>query len=98
MQEAGASIHTSDDDGDTTLHYSAFGRKADVMEYLLSPHLQANVNAVNFKKCSVLHVSVVMQDIKSVKLILSQPNVEVNKYALKDFMFLKDLYNVSKHA
>ena len=82
MEEGGASIHTTDDDGDTALHYSAFGRQADVMEYLLLPHLEANVNAVNVKKCSVLHVSVVMQDIRTVKLILRQPNIEVSKYIL----------------
>ena len=92
LDEAGASIHTTDDDGDSALHYSAFGRQADVMEYLLSPHLQANVNAVNVKKCSVLHVSVVMQDIRTVKLILRQPNIEVSKYNLKTVLASQQTY------
>ena len=79
LEEGGASIHVTDDDGDTALHYSAFGRQADVMEYLLLPHFGANINAINVRKCSVLHVSVVMQDVKAVKLILRQPNIEVSK-------------------
>ena len=62
------------------MHYAAFGRKPDVMEYLLStsdPKL--DVNSTNAKKCSVLHVSVVMQDIKAVELLLRQPNILVSK-------------------
>ena len=79
LEKGGASIHVTDEDGDTALHYSAFGRQADVMEYLLLPHFGANVNATNVRKSSVLHVSVVMQDVKAVKLILGQPNIEVSK-------------------
>ena len=77
IQTSNASVHTIDDDGDTALHYAAFGRQAAVMEYLLLPSINANVNAVNIKKCSVLHVSVVMQDIQAVELILRQENIEV---------------------
>ena len=77
VNEANASVHITDDDGDTSLHYAAFGRQAEVMEVLLHPSLDANINAVNMKQCSVLHVSVVMQDIRAVALILSQDNIEV---------------------
>ena len=77
VKEANASIHITDDDGDTSLHYAAFGRQAEVMEFLLNPSLNANINAVNMKQCSVLHVSVVMQDIRTVALILKQHNIEV---------------------
>jgi E3 ubiquitin-protein ligase mind-bomb len=77
LQKANASVDTTDDDGDTALHYAAFGRQAAAMEYLLLPSFQANINAVNIKKCSVLHVSVVMQDIQAVEIILRQENVEV---------------------
>ena len=83
LQKANASVHTTDDDGDTALHYAAFGRQADVIEYLLLPSLQANINAVNIKKCSVLHVSVVMQDIHSVQIILRQENTEVIQIRFK---------------
>ena len=63
------------------MHYAAFGRKPDVMEYLLSTSdPKADVNSTNAKKCSVLHVSVVMQDIKAVELILRQPNISVSKF------------------
>ena len=77
IQTSNSSVHSVDDDGDTALHYAAFGRQAAVMEYLLLPSINANVNAVNIKKCSVLHVSVVMQDIQAVELILRQENIEV---------------------
>ena len=81
LQEASASVNITDEDGDTALHYAAFGRKPDVMEYLLcTSDPKADVNSTNAKKCSVLHVSVVMQDIKAVQLILRQPNISVNKF------------------
>ena len=77
IKEANASVHTIDDDGDSALHYAAFGRQVEVMKFLLHPALNANINTVNMKQCSVLHVSVVMQDIAAVALILEQLNIEV---------------------
>ena len=77
IKEANASVHAIDDDGDSALHYAAFGRQVKVMEFLLHPALNANINTVNTKQCSVLHVSVVMQDIAAVALILEQMNIEV---------------------
>ena len=59
------------------MHYAAFGRQVEVIEFLLHPALDANINAVNMKQCSVLHVSVVMQDVGAVALILNQQSIEV---------------------
>ena len=77
VKEANASVHITDDDGDSALHYAAFGRQEEVIEFLLHPALDANINAVNMKQCSVLHVSVVMQDVGAVALILNQQSIEV---------------------
>ena len=59
------------------MHYAAFGRQVEVIKFLLHPALDANINAVNMKQCSVLHVSVVMQDVAAVALILNQQSIEV---------------------
>ena len=76
LDDAGADIHLEDDDGDSALHYSAFGRKMEIMKSLLNRG--ANPNAKNLKGCSVLHVCVVMQHIEAVKLLINQPTIDVN--------------------
>ena len=48
----------------------------ETMEYLLSRG--ADVNAVNLKRCSVLHVASVMKDSQAVALLLQQPDIDVN--------------------
>lgn len=55
-----AKIDTLDDDGDSALHYAAYGKQVEIMEYLIEKG--ADVNAVNATRCSVLHVSTVMSD------------------------------------
>ena len=50
-----ALIDARDHEGDTALHYAAYGRATHVVEYLLA--MGADPNATNEKKCSVLHVS-----------------------------------------
>jgi hypothetical protein len=69
-------IDIRDDDGDSALHFAAFGRRLPMMEFLISRG--ADVNAVNGKRCSVLHVSTVMKDSDAVALLLQQPNINVN--------------------
>jgi len=53
-------FNTADDDGDSVLHYAAYGKQSGIMKYLLGRG--ADVNAVNATRCSVLHVSTVMSD------------------------------------
>lgn len=69
-------INARDPDGDSALHYAAYGKKKDVIEYLLSRG--ADVNVVNEKCCSVLHISVLVSDVEVVRLLLEQPRIGVN--------------------
>ena len=69
-------LNKTDHEGDSPLHYAAYGKKTAVVQYLLA--MGANVNAVNEKKCSVLHVSVLVSDIDTVKLLLGQQDIDVN--------------------
>ncbi|KAL7645433.1 UNVERIFIED_CONTAM: hypothetical protein RMT77_003819 [Armadillidium vulgare] len=70
-----ASLHMADDDGDTPLHYSAFGNQPEIMELLLRKG--ANINAINKGRCSALHVAVNKQHPACVKLLLKY-NCDVN--------------------
>lgn len=71
-----ANIDIRDDDGDSPLHYAAFGKQVATMEYLISRG--ADVNALNAKRCSVLHVATVMKDVDAVSLLIRQTSIDVN--------------------
>ena len=62
--------------GDTALHYAAYGKKVEAIKLLLE--MGADSNRVNGKNCSTLHISVLMKDLESVRLLLEQPNIDVN--------------------
>lgn len=72
----GSNIDIRDDDGDSALHFAAFGKKLGTIDLLISRG--ADVNAVNAKRCSVLHVSTVMKDGDAVALLLRHPDIDVN--------------------
>ena len=61
-------LEARDDEGDSALHYAAYGRKLEVIRKLLS--MGADPNAYNEKKCSLLHIAVVMEDPAIVELLL----------------------------
>ena len=69
-------LEARDDDGDTALHYASYGKKVETIKFLLE--MGADINSVNAKKCSVLHVSVLMKDQDSVDFLLTQPNININ--------------------
>ena len=69
-------LNKTDHEGDSALHYAAYGKKTAIVQYLL--HMGANVNAINEKKCSVLHVSVLVSDVDTVRLLLGQQDINVN--------------------
>ena len=75
LLDNGTSLQTVDDDGDTALHYSAFGNQPEIMELLLKKG--ANINSVNKGRCSPLHVTVNKQHPACVKLLLKY-NADVN--------------------
>ncbi|XP_066603887.1 E3 ubiquitin-protein ligase MIB2 isoform X2 [Prorops nasuta] len=75
LLDAGASLRIVDEDGDTPLHYAAFGNQPEIMELLLSRG--AAINAVNNGKCSALHVAVNKQHFQCVRTLLRH-NSDVN--------------------
>ncbi|XP_012288301.1 E3 ubiquitin-protein ligase MIB2 [Orussus abietinus] len=68
LLDAGASLRAVDEDGDTPLHYAAFGNQPEIMELLLSRG--AVIDAVNNGRCSALHVSVDKQNAACVMTLL----------------------------
>lgn len=68
LLDAGASLRAVDEDGDTPLHYAAFGNQPEIMELLLSRG--AAINAINNGRCSALHVAVNKQHAHCVKVLL----------------------------
>ncbi|XP_037088726.1 LOW QUALITY PROTEIN: E3 ubiquitin-protein ligase MIB2-like [Pollicipes pollicipes] len=75
-----ASVAATDDDGDTPLHYSAFGywpEPAEIMELLIRK--SCDVNATNRGQCSALHVSVNKQHVGCVRVLVKagcDPNLQ----------------------
>ncbi|XP_022698616.1 E3 ubiquitin-protein ligase MIB2-like isoform X1 [Varroa jacobsoni] len=69
LLRAKASLESADDDGDTALHYAAFGNQPAVIERLLAAG--ANINAQNNTKCTPLHVAVNKQFLECVRVLLS---------------------------
>lgn len=63
-----ANLEAHDEDGDTALHYAAFGNQPKVIETLLASG--ANINAQNRTKCTPLHVAVNKQYLDCVKILL----------------------------
>ncbi|XP_070516518.1 E3 ubiquitin-protein ligase MIB2 isoform X3 [Cardiocondyla obscurior] len=68
LLNVGASLRAADEDGDTPLHYAAFGNQPEIMDLLLSRG--AAINAVNNGKCSALHVAVNKQHAQCVRVLL----------------------------
>ncbi|XP_043466161.1 E3 ubiquitin-protein ligase MIB2 isoform X2 [Leptopilina heterotoma] len=68
LLDSGASLHAVDEDGDSPLHYAAFGDQPEIMELLLDRG--APINAVNNGKCSALHVAVNKQQAQCVHTLL----------------------------
>ena len=69
-------LESRDMDGDTALHYAAYGKKVETIKFLLE--VGADINSVNSKNCSILHISVLMKDQVSVDFLLSQQNININ--------------------
>lgn len=68
LLDSGASLHAVDEDGDSPLHYAAFGDQPEIMELLLDRG--APINSVNNGKCSALHVAVNKQQAQCVHTLL----------------------------
>ncbi|GIY32354.1 hypothetical protein CEXT_691581 [Caerostris extrusa] len=93
---AGGSLEVPDDDGDTALHYSAFGNQPVVMDLLLKKG--SDINAVNKARCSPLHVAVNKQHFDCVKVLLKH-RCNVNVQDSYDFTLKnKRGFNVLHHA
>ncbi|KAM7359635.1 E3 ubiquitin-protein ligase mind bomb 2 isoform 1-T2 [Cochliomyia hominivorax] len=50
----GANVNVVDKEGDSALHYAAFGNQPETMRILLENH--ANINFLNSSHCSALHI------------------------------------------
>ena len=83
-EESIALLDLVDSEGDTPLHYAAFGKKPQSIKALLD--FGADINAINHKGSSALHISVLVQDLESVQLLLAQANINAD---------LKDTYGDS---
>ncbi len=68
LNESLGLLEARDDEGDSALHYAAYGKRIEVIKKLLS--VGADPNAFNEKKCSVLHIAVVMEDPAIVEILL----------------------------
>lgn len=52
----GATLNVADEDGDVELHYATYGDQSQVLEELLTNY-PVNVNSVNKRLCSPLHIA-----------------------------------------
>jgi E3 ubiquitin-protein ligase mind-bomb len=75
-------LDARDDEGDSPLHYAAYGKKTRMVSTLIS--LGADINSQNEKGISVLHIAVVMKDAETVQLLLQQPTINVNIHDVFD--------------
>ena len=66
-EESRALLDLVDSEGDTPLHYAAFGKQPQSIKVLLD--FGANINAVNHKGSSALHISVLVEDLDSVQVL-----------------------------
>ena len=72
-------LNEPDEEGDTPLHYGVYSKKPQSIQTLLN--FGADVNAVNAKGSSSLHLAVLVQDLPSVEMLLSDPRIDT---ALQD--------------
>ncbi len=75
-----ANIELADEEGDTPLHYAAFGNQPEVMELLVQRG--ANMNVVNKAHCTPLHVVVNKQFAACTRVLLrhgADLNVQVRQ-------------------
>ena len=71
--EAAQLIDVTDDEGDAAIHYAAYSKKPQSINSLMN--FGADVNAVNEKGSTPLHIAVLVQDLPSVKLLLSHAQI-----------------------
>ena len=64
--------------GDTLLHTACFNDKVEVVQFLLQPHLNVELNVTNKFACSPLHYACEENRIQVVELLLMQPGIDVN--------------------
>lgn len=63
-----ANVNVVDKEGDSTLHYAAFGNQPEIMRILLQNG--ANINVLNSSHCSALHISAHKKPPHCVKVLL----------------------------
>lgn len=63
-----ANVNIVDKEGDSTLHYAAFGNQPEIMRILLMHG--AHINVVNSSRCSALHISAHKRPPHCVKVLL----------------------------
>lgn len=63
-----ANVNIVDKEGDSTLHYAAFGNQPEIMRILLMNG--AHINVVNSSRCSALHISAHKKPPHCVKVLL----------------------------
>lgn len=64
----GANVNVVDKEGDSTLHYAAFGNQPEIMRILLQHN--ANIDVLNSSHCSALHISAHKKPPHCVKVLL----------------------------
>ena len=71
----GANVNIVDKEGDSTLHYAAFGNQPEIMRVLLQSN--ANINVLNASHCTALHISAHKKPPHCVRVLL-EFNADVN--------------------
>ncbi|XP_072378782.1 E3 ubiquitin-protein ligase MIB2 isoform X1 [Diabrotica undecimpunctata] len=67
----GASVNVVDNEGDSCLHYAAFGNQPEILEMLVKSGMDVNVNAVNRSGCTALHIAAHKQSPKCIQILLA---------------------------
>eukprot|EP00192_Tetraselmis_astigmatica_P015145 CAMPEP_0117693116 /NCGR_PEP_ID=MMETSP0804-20121206/26697_1 /TAXON_ID=1074897 /ORGANISM="Tetraselmis astigmatica, Strain CCMP880" /LENGTH=158 /DNA_ID=CAMNT_0005506625 /DNA_START=106 /DNA_END=579 /DNA_ORIENTATION=- len=61
--------------GKTALHEAVSQRYRDAVKELLE---HADVNAGDFKRCTSLHLAVLVEDLQTIDMLLATPSIDVN--------------------
>mmetsp|Transcript_38445 Transcript_38445/g.108644 ORF Transcript_38445/g.108644 Transcript_38445/m.108644 type:complete len:921 (-) Transcript_38445:261-3023(-) len=64
--------------GKTALHEAVSQRYRDAVKELLE---HADVNAGDFKRCTSLHLAVLVEDLQTIDMLLATPSIDVNRPA-----------------
>lgn len=59
-----------DNDGDRAIHHAAYGNEYDVIEILSSGQVKSDINAVNYRRQTALHIAINKAHIEVARLLI----------------------------